>query len=150
MSLGLMFTAVRTSVLAILRANIQLTTYVGTRVYPDSNGDAPEKPSYPYVQVEYESETTEDMMGDASDVNGGAQVRFNLRVATQTRSDTQGKSIGNIISLALHRQLLTISGASYAFCEHPESEQKSTLLIDSQGGIVTREELLRFMVTVSQ
>lgn len=134
--------AIRTAVLALLRASVSLTTYVGVRVYPDTNGDAPETPTYPYVQVESSGELPLNTMG----AGFGSEARINIRVASQTRSDTQAATITGIIKGVLDGTELTVSGYSAAMCEY----ESVAPLTDAAGGIVTREWVSTYLVTASQ
>lgn len=138
--------AIRTAVLAVLRASVQLTTYVGARVYPDSNGDAPEKPAYPYVQVESSGELPLNTFGETIDLHFGSEARINIRVGTQTRSDAQADSITSIIKGLLDGVDLTVATYSSATAEF-ESIQP---LKDLQVGIVTREWISTYLVTITQ
>lgn len=138
--------AIRAAILTLLRNSVALTTYVGARVYPDSNGDAPEKPAYPYVQVESASETPLNTMGDPTDAHYGSESRIAIRVATQTRSDAQADSITSIVKGLLDGQGLTVTGYTDAIAEF----EAITPLKDSQAGIITREWISTYLVTVSQ
>lgn len=138
--------AIRTAVLAVLRNSVALTTYVGSRIYPDTNGDAPEKPAYPYVQVESSGETPLNTFGDQTDAHFGSETRINIRVGTQTRSDKQADAITGIIKGLLDGADLTVTGYSAAMAEW----EFLTPMKDSQGGIVTREWVSTYLVTVSQ
>lgn len=134
--------AIRTAILAVLRANVSLTGYVGTRVYPDSNGDLPEKPTYPYVSVEGSSELPLNTMG----ASFGSEARINIRVGSQTRSDTQADTITSLIKGLLDAQELTVTGYRAAMCEY----EALTPLKDAAAGIVTREWISTYLVTASQ
>ncbi len=138
---------VTTAVLAALRATIALTTYVGARVYPDSNGDAPQKPTYPYVAVESHGETPFNTMGSGvSALKWGSVAQIGIRIASQSRSDAQVTSIASIVKGALDGQVLVVSG--YASVD--VSYASIVPIEDLTAGVPTREWLVLVDVTVHQ
>ena len=137
---------IRAAILALLRTSVSLTGYVAARIYPDTNGDVPEKPIYPYVQVESQSELPLNTFGDATDAHFGSEARVQIRVATQTRSDAQADSITSLIKGLLDTTDLNVAGYSAASAEF----ETLAPLKDSAGGIVTREWISTYLVTVSQ
>lgn len=134
------------AVLAALRASVALTTYVGVRVYPDDNGDVPQKPVYPYVSVEGQGETPLNTFGAPSLASFGSEARISIRVGSQTRSDTQANSITSVIKGVLDAQALTVSGYPYVSIEF----ESLAPLKDLAGGITTREWVSTYLVTVHQ
>jgi hypothetical protein len=138
--------AIRTAILVALRASVALTTYVGLRIYPDSDGDAPSKPSYPYVQLESGSETPLNTFGEPSALKYGSEARLQIRVGSQTRSDVQADSITSVIKGVLDGQPLVVTGYASVTCEF----ESLAPLRDYAGGIVTREWISTYLVTVHQ
>lgn len=135
-----------TAVLAALRASVALTTYVGLRVYPDANGDAPSTPAYPYVQVESIAELPWNTMGPASAAKWGSTTRFQVRIGSQSRSDAQANAIASIVKQALDGQPLTVSGYPYATVEYADI----ATLRDLVGGQTIREWVVSFEAWVHQ
>lgn len=135
-----------TACLAALRASVALTTYVGLRVYPDSNGDVPQTPAYPYIQVETSGETPLNTMGEPTAAKYGSVTRVGVRIGSQTRSDTQANSIASIVKGALDGVVLTVSGYGTGTAEFTDLQP----LKDFAAGIITREWVLSFDVTVHQ
>lgn len=137
-----------TAVLALLRAVSALTTYVGTRIYPDPSGcDVPSKPTYPYVSVEVANELPENTMGGTPDVlKWGSDVQLNIRVASNTRSDTQAWTIHGLIKAALDGQPIAITGYPFASIGY---EGLQPLRADIAGAVV-REWVTRYTVLVHQ
>jgi hypothetical protein len=143
MALGPAITATR----AALVASVSLTGYVGARVYPDSEGDAPQKPRYPYVQVESGGETPFNTMGAGVDaLKWGSVARVNVRVGSDSRSDAQVNTVSGLVKQALDGQTLTVSGYAHATAEFVDV----TPMRDFVGGQTIREWVLAFDVTVHQ
>ena len=139
---------VLTAVLGVLRNTVALTTYVGTRVYPDASGcDVPPKATYPYVSVESAGETPENTMGGTPDVlKWGSSVKVYVRIASQSRSDLQAASMLGIVKGALDGQPLTVVGYPSVDVAY-ESLQPLTDLVVGQ---TTREWIATFDVLVHQ
>lgn len=139
---------VLTAVLAVLRNTVALTTYVGTRLYPDASGcDVPSKATYPYVSVESAGETPENTMGGTPDaLKWGSHVRVHVRIASQSRSDQQAASMLGIVKGALDGQPLTVTGYPSVDVAY-EAVQP---LIDVVAGLQTREWVASFDVLVHQ
>lgn len=138
---------VTTAVLSALRATVALTTYVGLRVYPDSNGDAPQKATLPYVQVEGQGETPFNTMGaGVSALKWGSIAQIGVRVFSNSRSEAQATSIASIVKGALDGQVLVVSG--YASVD--VSFASIVPLQDFEAGVIMREWLVLFDVTVHQ
>lgn len=138
---------VTTAVLAALRAVVALTTHVGARVYPDSNGDAPQKTAYPYVQVEAQGETPFNTMGaGVSALKWGSVAQVGVRIFSNSRSDAQVTSIASIVKGALDGQALTVSG--YASVD--VSFASIVPMQEFEAGVTIREWLVLFDVTVHQ
>lgn len=138
---------VTTAVLAMLRASIALTTHVGLRVYPDSNGDAPQKATCPYVQVESIAETPFNTMGpNVDDPKWGSEGQVGIRVVSDSRSDAQISAIASVIRQVFDGRPLSVSGygsASVAY-SHVVPMQ------DFVGGVRSREWLVVFDFMVHQ
>lgn len=142
LALGAVCTAIR----AALVASVSLTGYVSTRVYPDSDGDAPQKPTYPYVQIESAGELPENTMGAANLSKWGSVARVQVRVATQSRSDAQPNTIAGIVKQVLDGQPLTVSGYTDVTVEYTDLFP----IRDFAGLIPTREWVLGFDVLATQ
>lgn len=141
-ALGPVCTAIR----AALVASVSLTGYVGTRVYPDSDGDAPQALRYPYVQVESNGEIPENTMGPASAAKWGSVARVNIRIGSDSRSDAQANTIAGIVKGVLDGQPLTVSGYPFVTVEYTDLQP----IKDFVGGKTIREWVLGFDVTVHQ
>lgn len=137
---------VTTAVLAALRASVTLTGYVGLRVYPDSNGDVPAKPSYPYVQVESAGEEPENTLGDVSAAKWGSHARLQVRIGSQSRSDAQANTVLGLVKGALDGQALTVSG----YPDVDVAYEGLQPLKDTVSGVTTREWVAIFDVLVHQ
>lgn len=135
-----------TAVLAALRASVTLTTYVGVRVYPDSDGDVPAKPVYPYVQVESLGEDPENTLGGPSLAKWGSHARIAVRVGSQSRSDAQANAIVGIIKGVLEGQALTVAGYATADVAYDGVQP----MRDTVSGVTTREWIALFDVLVHQ
>lgn len=140
--------AVVTAVLAMLRASVTLTTYVGARVYPNDNGDAPSGAAKPYVQVESANETPMNTMGGSPSLSKwGSEVRLNIRVVSQSSSDSQANAISSAVKQALDGQSITVTGYGSACIEY----QSLQPLRDAKAGCLpTREWVNSYLVTVHQ
>jgi hypothetical protein len=139
--------SVVTTVLAVLRASISLTTYVGLRVYPDANGMAPQTPAYPYVQVESLSETPFNTMGPSvDDPKWGSEGQVGVRIGSQTRSDAQASSIASVVKQVLDGRALNVTGYTSA----DVSFSNLVPIQDFAGGVTTREWLMIFDFMVHQ
>lgn len=138
---------VTAAVLTALRNTVALTGYVGLRVYPDSNGDAPQKVTRPYVQVEGQGETPCNTMGaGVAALKWGSIAQIGVRVFSDYRSDAQATSIANIVKGALDGQSLTVSG--YASVDVAFA---SIVPMQSfEAGVTVREWLVLFDVMVHQ
>lgn len=140
--------AVITAILASLRASVTLTTHVAARVYPDDNGDVPQKPGYPYVQVESGGESAfgANTMGEPSAAKWGSVPRVQIRVGSQSRSDAQANAISNVVKQILDGQSLTVTGYPFVTVEFRDLEP----LRDFTAGVPTREWVNVYEVTVHQ
>lgn len=135
-----------TAVLAALRSSVTLTGYVGVRVYPDSNGDVPGKPSYPYVAVESSSEVPFNTMGAPDALKYGSEARVQIRVGSQSRSDAQANTITSIIKQVLDAQVLTVAG----YASTDVAFETLTPMTDFAAGVTTREWVSTYQITVHQ
>lgn len=107
-----------TAILAMLRASVALTTYVGTRVYPNDDGDVPSRPACPYVQVETSGETPFNTMGGSITLpKFGSMVRIQVRVVSNTKSDVQANSITSVVKQALDVAAIDVAGYPNACIE---------------------------------
>jgi len=140
---------VTTAMLAVLRNSVSLTGYVGTRVYPDTDGcGIPAKVTYPYVSVEGAGETPANTMGGSADVaKFGSDVKVYIRIGSTARSDSQAWSILGILKGLLDGQPLTVSGYPNVSVVTYEDVQK---VVDTVGGQVVREWVASFDVVVHQ
>lgn len=117
------------------------------RMYPDVAGDAPERPVYPYLQVEGGSEIPFNTIGpdpDSPKWGGTASVR--IRVASQSRSDQEVRRLTSLVKQTLDGQPLTVVG-------YPSVAVSFVTVIpieDLVAGVTTREWLSEFDVFVHQ
>lgn len=136
-----------TAILSKLRTSVAVTGYVGVRIYPDDNGDAPQIPAYPYVQVETAGERPFNTMGGTPDaLKWGSVSSIQIRVGSQSRSDAQANTITGLIKQALDGQTLAVAGygsvdVSYEFL---------VPIKDFVSGVTTREWVSTYDVTVHQ
>lgn len=137
-----------TAILAILRTVTALTTYVGTRIYPDPSGcDVPGKATYPYVSVEVGNELPENTMGGTPDVSKwGSDVQVHIRIASNTRSDTQAWTIHGLVKGALDGQPISVTGYPSASIAYEDLQP----LRSDVAGAVVREWVTRYSVLVHQ
>lgn len=135
-----------TAILAALRASVALTTYVGARVYPDDNGDAPSILVYPYVQVESSGEVPFNTLGEPSAAKWGGLVRVHVRVGSQSRTDAQANSMTSVVKQVLDGQSLTVAGYPFADVAYEDLAP----MRDATGGKVTREWVSTYEVMVHQ
>lgn len=134
-------------VLAALRASVALTTHVGPRVYPDDRGMVPQRPAYPYVQVETGTEFPANTMGEPNSAKYGSDVRVRVRVVSQSTSEAQANAISSVVKGALDGQLVTVSGYGPALAEY----QSLTPITDVQEGCHgVREWLNEYLLAVHQ
>ncbi len=136
-----------TSVLALLRASVALTTHVGARVYPDDRGMVPTRPAYPYVQVETGSEVPRNTMGAPSAAKYGSDTRVRVRVVTMSQSEAQSNAISSVVKGVLDGQPITIAGYPFAGIEY-QTLIPITTVADGCAGV--REWLNEYLVTVHQ
>lgn len=135
------------AVLALLRASVTLTTYVGVRVYPDDRGSVPTRPAYPYVQVETGHEIPLNTMGAANAAKYGSEARVIVRVVTQSQSEVQANAISSVVKGVLDAQAITITGYPFATIEF-ENLTPITDVKDGCAGV--REWVNEYLITVHQ
>lgn len=141
--------AVVTAILAKLRASVALTTYVGTRIYPNDDGDATTRTAFPHVQVESGNETPFNTMGGTPDLlKWGSVVRVPIRVLSQAKTDSQGNAMTSVIRQTLDGQPLTVSGYGSACLEFDLAHPALVATRDGCGAV--REFLSEYVVTVHQ
>lgn len=117
------------------------------RMYPDAGGDAPERPEYPYLQVEAGGETPFNTLGpdpDSPKWGGTASVR--VRIASQSSSDQEVRQLTSLVKQALDGQPLTVPG----FGSVAVSFVTVVPIEDLVAGVTTREWLSEFDVFVHQ
>jgi hypothetical protein len=136
-----------TAVLALLRASVALTTYVGARVYPDDKGMVGSRGAMPYVQVETSNEFPLNTMGPASSLKWGSEVRLHVRVVSQGTSEAQVNAISSVVKGILDGQPITVAGYASACIEY-QSLTPITSVKDGCAGV--REWVNEYLVTVHQ
>jgi hypothetical protein len=135
-----------TAILAVLRADNTLAAQVSTRIYPNTQGDVPQRPTFPYVSVESGDELPFNTMGPVNAAKWGSTATVQVRVASQTRSEVQVRNILAIVKAALDGVELVITGYGHAI----PLFQRLAPLTNEEAGVVTREWVADFDVTVHQ
>ena len=108
--------------------------------------DVAPRPTYPYVLVEGGGESALNSMGAANAAKYGSFARVQVRVVSQKPGESEVSSIVNAIKAELDGQPLTVTG-------YPSAGVTFETLIplkDTVAGVVTREWVAEFEVTVSQ
>lgn len=108
--------------------------------------DGAPRPVYPYVLVEAAGESPMNTLGDASLPKFGSFTRVQVRAVSQKPGDTEVSTIVDAIKAALDCQPLTVAG-------YPSVSMTFENLIplkDTVNGVVTREWIAEFEVTVHQ
>lgn len=131
------------AVLAKLQAAADVTALITADRISD---DAPPRPVYPYILVEGSGEVPLNTMGPPAALKYGSFARVQVRVVSQTPGETEVAAVINAIKAELDSQPLTVSGYASADITF----EALIPLKDTINGIVTREWIAEFEVTVSQ
>lgn len=135
------------AVRALLAANTAFMTAIGSRLYPNTNGDPPDGGgAQPYASIESAGETPYNTMGATADAKWGSIATIHLRLSSLSRSEAEIQQIAGLAKAALEGQDVTVSGYGSASLEFAGL----TPLLDTVGGRKVREWILAFELTAHQ
>jgi hypothetical protein len=108
--------------------------------------DAGPRPIYPYVLVEGSGEVPLNTLGGSSLPKFGSFARVQVRAVSQIPGETEAAAIIGAVKTALDGQPITVAG----YLSAGVTFEDLIPLKDTVNGIVTREWIAEFEVTVSQ
>lgn len=108
--------------------------------------EVPPRPVYPYVLVEGSGEVPLNTMGEATALKYGSFARVRVRAVSQKPGDTEVAAIVSAIKAELDCQPLVVAG----YASVGVTFETLIPLKDTVNGVVTREWIAEFEVTVSQ
>ncbi len=136
------------AVRSLLAADAVLMAAVGSRLYPNADGDRPERDAYPYASVESSSELSMNTMGQPNALKWGSIASIWVRLGSLSRSEAEIASLLNLVKADLDGQKLSLSGygAGHAILEFAGLQ----IIEDTMGGRKVREWLVSFDLTAHQ
>jgi hypothetical protein len=134
---------VAAAILDILQGSSAVTALVPLARVTDDIGS---KPTYPYVQVEGYGEQPFNTMGAATSLKYGSSTRVSVRIVSQYRGEHEVGAIADAVRAALDGQSIIAGTYPAAIATF----EQAVMLRDTVQGIVTRELVLDFNVTVHQ
>jgi hypothetical protein len=139
------------AILAKLKATSALVTRLtgatGIRIWDEPPAGTLRANDYPYALVEGGGEVPFGRtFGPASAPKFGSEAHVIVRLVSQYRGDAQVNELFGYVVGALHEQALIVTGYPTVCVEF----QTSTLLKDTINGVVTRELVAAFDVSVHQ
>lgn len=108
--------------------------------------DVSPRPTYPYVLVEGASEVSLNTMGRPDQSKFGSFARVQVRAVSQLPGETEVSAIVNAVKAELDGQPLAVVG----YASVGVTFETLIPLKDTVNGLVTREWVAEFEVTVSQ
>jgi len=145
---------VEAALLARLRAHTTLTAQLARAdadvgVYDEVPQAIPRERRYPYVRVAdgAQSETPMDAMGPATAFKWGSVVLVPIRVVSRQRGNGEATTLMNCVKALLDGQPLEVDGYGSVIVECTGTTAVPGELF---GGVVTRELVSDFTITVSQ
>ena len=131
------------AVLALLKATTALTAIVpAARVVDDVSA----RPTLPYVLVESGLEHPLNTMGPPSALKWGSTAVVQVRVVSQYRGEAEATQIMGLVKAALDGQPLNVAG----YASVVVAFESARMLKDTIAGVVTREFVADFAITVHQ
>lgn len=143
MGVGLALAVVCAPVLQRLQLSAAVTQLVPvTRIVDDASS----RPTYPYILVEGATERPFNTMGAEAAPKWGGVARVSVRVVSQYRGEQEARQVMSAIKQELDGRPLAVPGYPTAIVEF----ETATFLKDTVAGIVTRELVADFEVTIHQ
>lgn len=131
------------AILAKLQANVPLLALIPVTSVV---GEVAPRPVYPFVLVEGGGEIPLNTMGGSTLPKFGSFARVEVRAVSQKPGETEVSGLINAIKTALDCQPLTVSG----YPSVGVTFENLIPLKDTVNGVVTREWIAEFEVTVHQ